>query len=71
MTSDDQITLTIGDDIAPLELYPLPFAEHNAALDLAISHIRATVFLNGTDEQTAMLQALIEALAAELGGLKR
>ena len=71
---DDQIML-FGDNIAPLTLYetqyPLPFTEHNAAIDLAMSHIRATVIKNGTDEQMGLMRALIEALAAELGGLKK
>jgi allantoicase len=72
---DDQIMLFGDDDIAPLTLYetqyPLPFTEHNAAIDLAMSHIRATVIKNGTDEQMGLMRALIEALAAELGGLKK
>ena len=72
--TDDQIML-FGDDIAPLTLYetqyPLPFTEHNAAIDLAMSHIRATVIKNGTDEQMWLMRALIEALAADLGGLKK
>ena len=68
---DDQIML-FGDEIAPLTRYEtLPHAEHNAAIDLAVRTVLATVVKNGTDEQVDMMRALIEALAAELGGLKK
>lgn len=70
---DDQLTFL--DPIEPLtfeletDLDIASKTAHNAALDAAIASVNSTV-LNGPDDLVVMARALLDAVAAELGGLK-